>query len=142
MAAIRRLEAAIPLVMPTLDLDKITFHHHCNGVYIRQMTVPQGTVLVGKVHKEENFFMLVAGDMTVMGDDGRIIRVQAPFMIVTKPGTKRVGFAHTQCIVLNIHGNPDNETDQEVLEERFIIPEEAPTLPAHVAKILLERKTP
>lgn len=142
MRSIKRLEAAIPMLLPTLDIDEMTFHHHCAGVYVRQMTVPAGTVLVGKVHREENFFLLVAGEMTVVGDTGEPLRVKAPFMIVTQPETKRVGFAHTDCIVLNIHGNPDNERDLEKLEERYIIPEGPAQLAGPAEPRKIERNTP
>jgi hypothetical protein len=139
-AAIRKLEAMIPALLEPLDAEKHTYHHFCKGIYFRQLNLPAGTVLVGKMHKEENLFLLLHGEMTVTTDEG-VIRIKAPFMSVSKPGTKRAGFAHTDCVVANIHSNPDDEQDTVLLEERYIIPEEPLALPDHLTKLALERKT-
>jgi len=122
---IRRLEVALPQVMPTYDVDALTSHHFCEGLYVRQLDIPKGAVIVGKMHAKRNIFLLVKGDLTVWTPQG-VRRVQAPFMVITEPGDKRVGFAHEDSITLNIHANLDDETDLEVLEARYITPEALP----------------
>jgi len=58
--------------------------------------------IVGKVHKSEHFFMLLAGEMTLVAD-GFKQRVAAPFITVSLPGIKRAGYAHTDCVCANVH---------------------------------------
>lgn len=137
---IRRLEAAIPAVLPTLDLDQLTSHTFCDGVYLRRLDVPKGGVIVGKMHDSKNIFMLLKGTMTFTGMDGDVKTVTAPFIAVTQPGDKRVGYAHEDCVTINIHSNPDNCDDLVVLEERYIIPEPPATLEHNTeVRALLER---
>lgn len=121
---IRRLERAMIHCedMPKLDIEAATSHHFCIGLYGRELRVPKGYVVVGKKHAQENFFLLAAGEMTVWTAGG-MRRVKAPFMIVTQPGDKRVGYAHEDCVTYNFHPNADNCRDMAELERRFIVPE-------------------
>lgn len=130
---IRRLEAAIPQTLDTYDIDSLTTHHFCEGLYARELVIPEGGVIVGKMHAKENLFLLAKGDMTVWTEHG-VRRVQAPFMVKTKPGDKRVGYAHTESITINFHANPDDETDLTLLESRYVMPEALPA-PAEMEKI-------
>ena len=45
-------------------------------------------------------------------------RVQAPFTIVSPPGTKRLAFAHTDTVWTTIHGTDDQ--DLEKIEKHYI----------------------
>lgn len=134
---IQRLEAAIPFAMPSYDIDKLTTHHFCPGMYARRLDIPKGGVIVGKTHASHNFFLLASGEMTVSTDAG-IQRIKAPFLAASKPGDKRVAFAHEDCISFNFHINPDDEQDMVLLEQRFILPEVPPTLPSADLASLLE----
>ena len=116
-----------------LDADELTSHHFCGGLYARELFVPAGATLVGKTHAQENLFFLLQGTMTVTTDTGAVT-ITAPYMAVTKPGTKRAGFAHSDCICMNVHPNPDDEQDLVLLEQRYITPE---ALPAPDEKELL-----
>lgn len=89
-----------------------TLNHFADGVYVREMHCLADTTIVGKVHKREHFFMLAAGEMSLTGDGLAPRRVVAPFICVSAPGVKRVGYAHTDCVVINIH-----RTDSKNLEE-------------------------
>lgn len=120
---IHRLEKAMVDTFPTMDPADHTDHFFCEGMYARQMTVPENSLIVGKMHKEENFFILVKGTMSVYAD-GEMKKVTGPFMTVTKPGEKRVGYAHTECVTINFHPNPDNETNMALLEDRYTVPPE------------------
>jgi hypothetical protein len=67
-------------------------------------------------------------------EDGPL-RIRAPYMVVTEPGTKRAVYAHEDSIVLNFHANPDDERDLAKLEARYIIP---PAIEAPERKELTE----
>jgi hypothetical protein len=94
------------------------------GFYARSMLIPAGTVLVGKEHATEHIFMITEGDISITTDAG-VIRVQAPYQVVCKPGMKRAGYAHTDTVCVNIHIT--NETDLAKLEAELIV---TPALPA------------
>lgn len=114
----QQVSAAPQVEMPVL-------HGFGHGFYARQLLIPAGTVLVGKVHATEHIFMVTQGDITITTDDG-VQRVQAPFQCVCKPGMKRAGYAHTDTVCVNIHIT--NETDLDKLEAELIVAPASPAL--------------
>jgi hypothetical protein len=122
---VRQLEAAIREMGGDFDIEAHTSHHFCDGLYARELNVPAGTVIVGKTHASRNFFLLVKGTMWLATPDGPV-RIEAPYMTTTQPGTKRAGYAETDCVCMNFHANPDDEWDLEKLEARYITPEALP----------------
>lgn len=109
--------------MPQVTLP--TEHHFVKGLYARSLFIPAGTTLVGKIHKSEHFFILVSGDMTLLTEEG-MRRVQAPYLACAMPGIKRVGFAHTDSVCLNIHAT--ELTDIAQIEEQLVEKEEIPLI--------------
>lgn len=87
------------------------------GVYAREITIPAGTLLTGKIHKYEQINILSKGDISVLTEEG-VVRVQAPCTIVSPAGTKRIAYAHTDCVWTTIHGT--ELTDLEAIEAQFI----------------------
>lgn len=94
-----------------------THHYFSEGMYCRELLVPADTILVGKVHKKEHFCLLVKGDMTVLGE-GERKTLSAPCIFVSKPGAKRAGYAHNDCVFITIHRT--DETDMETIEQELI----------------------
>ena len=125
LETVRALEAVMRQMDGQLSADELTSHTFCEGLYMRTLFVPADTTVVGKQHAQQNIFMLVSGEMTIYTDSGPV-RVKAPFMAITQPGDKRAGYAHVDSICVNIHPNPDNETDLKLLEARYITPEALP----------------
>ena len=99
------------------QVDVKIVHYFAPGVYCRQMTVPKGVMLTGKIHKFSHMNIMSKGDATIVKEDGRM-RVQAPFSFVSEPGTKRAFYAHEETVWTTIH--PSEETDLEKLEEEII----------------------
>jgi len=93
-------------------VDELPLHHFvCNGVYYRELTIPSGVVLTGKIHKTEHVSICIQGDISVMTDEG-MKRITAPFTLTSQPGMKRAGYAHTETIWATIH-----KTDKTDLTE-------------------------
>ena len=124
LEAVRRLESAMLETGDGLPIDQLTRHFYCDGIYAREFFHPADTYLVGKMHRKENFFVLLAGEVTLWTEHG-MKRVRAPFWAITKPGTKRVAYAHTDSIVMTFHPNDDNEQDLSALEARYTVPSDA-----------------
>ena len=117
-ADIEHLQAVMSC-MPQAELP--TSHHFADGVYVREMHCPAGTTIVGKVHKRPHFFILMTGEMTVTGDGSPARLFKAPAIVVSGPGVKRAGYAHTECVCLNIHRT--DSTDLDVIEMELIEPD-------------------
>lgn len=97
-------------------------HYFSQGVYARELFIPKDTLLTGKIHKYQQLNILSKGDISVLTEEG-VVRVQAPFTIVSPPGTKRIAYAHEDCIWTTIHGT--DETDLEKIEAHYIAESDA-----------------
>jgi hypothetical protein len=108
-----------------LDWDTLTTHHFAPGVYSRELFIPKGTVLIGKMHRHACTNVLLKGKIKVITEfeEGKIL--EAPLIWTSPPNTKRAGYAIEDTIWVNIHPNEDNEQDLVKLEDKFIIPENA-----------------
>lgn len=93
-------------------------HIFASGVYCRHLSIPKGIVLTGEIHKTRNLNILLKGRMKVLiGDDLRDI--EAPFVIVSPAGIKRIAEALEDCIWLTIHAT--QETDINKIKDDFVV---------------------
>lgn len=97
----------------------VTKHHFAPGVYMREIEIPAGMVVTGAIHKTEHLNLLTKGRLAVWTEDGMKV-LDAPQIIKSYPGIKRVGYAHTDSIWVTVHQNPDNEMDTEKLWDRLV----------------------
>ena len=104
-----------------IDVKEITSHHFSDGVYIREMYLPAGTMLVGMEHKTEHFFHMPVGHLTIWDGD-KEYDIEGPFMGIVPVGAQRVGYAHEDTICFATIPNPDNCTDIDELEARHFKP--------------------
>lgn len=114
-ASIDALEAAITADLPPVEIP--VKDYFSKGVYAREIFIPKGTVITGKIHKYTNLNIMSQGEMSVLTEDG-IKRVKAPFTIVSPPGTRRVAYAHEDTIWTTIHGT--EKTDVDEIEAEFV----------------------
>lgn len=104
--------------LPQLDIP--VFNHFAPNIYMRQMDAKAGTLMVTKMHKTEHFLIILKGSASVL-DNGELVHFEAPQIIKTKVGTKRVIYFHDDSSWLTAH--PTTETDLGVIEEQLIVPE-------------------
>ena len=94
-------------------------HTFADGVYIRQMDMAKGTVVVGAIHKHLHVWFLLTGDVTVATEDTTEDYI-APCYVVSTPGAKRVILANEDSIFVNVHKNPSNTKDVDQLEKEIV----------------------
>jgi hypothetical protein len=99
------------------QLDLKVVHYFSNGIYARELHIPEGVLLTGEIHKYENLNILSTGEISVLTDTG-MKRVKAPFTIVSPPGTKRIAYSHKYCVWTTIHGTCERNIDR--IKEHFI----------------------
>jgi quercetin dioxygenase-like cupin family protein len=109
------------LKLPQVELTPT--HYFADGIYGRELTIPKGLVVVGKIHRHEHLITLLKGEATIYTNEG-MVRIKAPHTWVSKPGTKRALYTHKKCSFMAFHLNPTNTKDVEVLEQDIIIPED------------------
>ena len=115
---IDRLQVEMSL-LPQAELE--TEHYFAGGMYCRKLIRPAGTLIVGKVHKKDHFFLCAAGEIIAWSEKG-MVRLKAGDIICSKPGTKRVTLAVTDAIGITFHKT--DETDLDKIELEMIEPDE------------------
>jgi len=92
-------------------------HHFCKGVYARELHIPKGTILVGKIHRYECINIMLTGDIIVYAN-GLSKRINKPFIKISPPGTQRAGYTLEDTIWICIHGT--NSRNLDIIEKEFI----------------------
>jgi len=93
-------------------------HLFAPGVYLRQITMPAGTLVIGKIHRTEHFNVIERGKFAIRHDDGRVETLQAPVTFVSKAGVQKVLYIIEDTVWKTIHAT--SETDLEKLEALLI----------------------
>lgn len=106
--------------MPQVEIEPT--HYHADGLYAREITIKAGTVLTGKIHNREHLNFILSGDISVATEEGTK-RIKAPAVIISKPGTKRLGYAHEDTIWVTVHATDHHDL---VLIERDLISDTYP----------------
>ena len=88
------------LKLPQVELP--TTHKFHGGMYCRQVWRPAGTVIIGKVHKKEHFYMVVEGTISVTTDGG-VATITGPHLLCSMPGAQRAVYAVTDALCMTIH---------------------------------------
>jgi len=96
-------------------------HSFSDGIYVRQISIPAGTLLTGKIHKHDHPNFLLKGEVIVVTEDGEETLI-APRAMMSKAGTKRALYAVTDLVWTTIHHNPTNTQDLGELEKIVIAP--------------------
>ena len=94
-----------------------TEHFFIPGVYVRVLFRKADTLVVGKCHRHEHVYIIASGTVTVIGDGYRET-ITGPKVLVSKPGTKRAVYAHTDATTMTVHRT--DETDLERIEAELI----------------------
>lgn len=113
-----RLEDALK-AMPHAHIPEDVHHHFAPGVYMRELRIPKGAVLTGKIHRTDHLNILAQGEISVLTEHG-VRRLTAPCVIQSSAGIKRAGYAHEDTVWITVH--PTTETDLAKLEEQLIAP--------------------
>ena len=113
------------------QIDLPVAHHFADGIYVRELVIPKGTIIIGKRHRKETCNILLKGSISIfLDDDGKIVgengrpivkRFYAPAIFNSPPFSKKMGYTHEDTIFLNIHPTQDKDLDK--IEQEFIIPE-------------------
>ena len=90
-------------------------HSFTEGMYTRTISIPKGMVLTGALHKHDHPNFLLKGKVEVYTEDCGLQKLEAPQVIMSKSGTKRVVFTLEDTIWSTVHLNPNNIRDPKKL---------------------------
>jgi hypothetical protein len=92
-------------------------HVFAPGLYARQIQMPAGALVVGKIHKHSHVNTISKGRCLVATEFG-YEELVAPHTFVSKPGTKRAVLVLEDTVWTTYH--PTEETDLERVESHVI----------------------
>lgn len=87
-------------------------HYFAHNVYAREITIPAGVLLTGQIHHQSQINIISKGDISIRTEEG-VIRVKAPAVVVSPPGTKRIGYTHEETVWITVLGT-ELTTPEEV----------------------------
>lgn len=93
-------------------------HSLIDGVYVRTIFIPAGTMLVGKIHKHSHANILSQGEVLVITEEGGREHLKGPLTMVSPAGCKRAVKAITDTTWTTIHRT--DETDLSKIEDWVI----------------------
>lgn len=96
-------------------LDMRVEHEFVDGMYVRRLHIPAGTLLVGKIHRKDCINFVESGDISVMTEHGAR-RIQAGFVGTSRAGICKLGYAHADTVFVNVF-RTEAETVEAVEQE-------------------------
>lgn len=96
------------LTLPQTELPLT--HTFADGVYVRTIFMPKGTLVIGRIHLREHVNIIVSGDVTMVTVDGPI-RLKAPQTFVSAVGTKKVLYINEDTTWISTHSLPPTEIE-------------------------------
>jgi len=90
------------------------------GIYMRELIMPAGVVVVGKEHRTEHLNVMISGRAMLL-IDGVWRYVCAPYVCKSQPGTMKVGVVYEQVRWLTVHPNPENDKNTRRLESKLTV---------------------
>jgi len=113
----QKIEAILPQLRELPQVECTEKHYFGPGMYVKEVTMPAGSVIVGKPHKTEHLCVMLQGRMQLLKEDGSVVELVAPTTFVGKPGRKVAHIIET-VVFQNIFAT--DETDVEKLEAMFV----------------------
>jgi hypothetical protein len=92
-------------------------HHFGPNIYIKEVTMPAGSLIIGKHHRMEHLCNMMSGRMIVVDSDGNRAELIAPMTFMAKPGRK-IAYIIETVVFQNIYST--SETDIEKLENMLV----------------------
>jgi len=97
--------------LPQVDLSVSS--NNINGMYIREILIPAGSSLVGRVHLYPYVDIMLSGDITIISsDEPEPIRYSGANVLYGIPGRKRTGFAHEDTRWITVHNSDIKDGDE------------------------------
>jgi len=98
-------------------------HRFTDGMYIREIFMPAGTVLTSRIHKTNHPFSIQKGKCNVYdGDDLQVL--EAPHLGITEKNTRRLIHVMEDTIWVTFHVT--DKTDLAEIEKELLVERENP----------------
>lgn len=115
IARFRAELSALPQVEP--ETDNYFIPLDAGFLYCRKVSRAAGIATLGRVHKQEHFYIVAKGSIAVRGDGGTTT-YHAGDVIVSKPGTQRLVVSLEDSVTITMH--KVSSMDLEAVERELV----------------------
>jgi len=99
-------------------------HQFSNGVYVREITMPTGSIILGKEHTTKHFNIVSKGACVLVDiDTGELTDIIAPMTFESEAGIRKLLYIVEECVWSTIHVT--EETDVDKLEATLVVESKA-----------------
>lgn len=98
-------------------------HYFAPGIYLREIFMPAGSIVIGKIHKTEHLNLIERGKVSIIHADGSTETFSAPYTFVSKPGVQKVLYIHEDTVWKTVHATDERDIDR--LDALLIEPDES-----------------
>lgn len=92
-------------------------HSFPDGMYVRQVTMPAGSIVTSRIHKFENPFFILSGRVIVLSEHEGAVTYKTGDSGITKPGTRRFLLNLEDTTWSTVHTNPGNSRDTDMITD-------------------------
>jgi hypothetical protein len=97
-------------------------HSFGGGMCVREIFIPAGMLLTGKIHRHEHPNFLMQGRVSMITEDGGVQIMEAPQSMLSPAGCKRALFTHTPTWWITVHLNPNGHKEfNETFEDEVVM---------------------
>jgi hypothetical protein len=94
--------------------------YFADGLYARQMSIPAGGMVLGRIHKYSHIAVFTYGTGMVACEEEKFT-FSAPLTLVCKPGTQRVIYAATDTILTTFHATKERSDDVDAMSDYMTV---------------------
>lgn len=78
-------------------------HSFADGAYVREITIPAGQLIIGRIHKHSHVNYISRGRVTCVTESKGVEELVGPCTMISPAGTKRVLFTHEETVWTTVH---------------------------------------
>ena len=118
MELIEKLEKG--LLLNAEQPECLLVHNFSNGVYVRELTMPTDSIIVGHEHRTQHLNIISKGSCILLDlDTKETIDIVAPYTFESKAGVRKVLYIVEECTWSTVHVTQETELDK--LEAELIV---------------------
>ena len=92
-------------------------HHFLPGVYVREIFMPAGSIVIGKIHKTRHFNIIQKGKVMLISEHDKKI-LEGPCTFVSEAGIQKLLYIYEDTVWSTVHLTEN--TSLESLESELI----------------------
>ena len=114
------------LMMDYPKVDCPLVHRFTPGMYIREILMPAGSMVTSMIHKTTHPFFILKGKVSVYSENDGVQVLEAPYVGITTPNTRRVLYIHEDVVWATCHATdikPEDDSEEAVIKAVRLIEE-------------------